>query len=420
MSKDRAETPEAFTYVCVATGNTDMLLQPAYHIGWSGVKNIIIAVATAKFPTESDRRQAIEPAERLKVQLEARGYTLGKSLDYIVANPDSLLEWSKVAERAKELGLPVIANLTGGPKQATFGLDDALRATGMPYLRAFIPKYGDGTTLASSTEPFREWRVAPRETVPLATIFDARGYELLEDGDAKQKTRRFWEINRGYADGLANKVWPNGYREPFDDRARDALALCNFANDATQDYDLIDFDAALRPRSLAAHDASVAMLTDLLGVHGEKSPLQGVRTRNRLWKGMVTGIWLELAILYLLRREHNRPDIRFRHSVEWRRNGVAMNEMDILICKGDKLHLVEVKQSTAVNLKTQTQMFTKLGAIKSDIGGNPVSAWFVAPFLIPDDTQARMLRTKAENAGVTLLMGPTAIAGLVDGIRGLG
>lgn len=411
-SPDEAlQLPEEFTYVCIASGQPQVNLVPFFALGANRVKHVIIIRGMTANPSAAEVAQAQQPADRLRQFFLDRQY----AVEIITGHPDRVVcdAWGKVAARAKNVGLPIIANLTGGPKQVAFGIDAQLSK--LPnYYRLFVGKYPDDCWLISATDPRHEHRIPPAGYLPLADAVAIRGLRLLPE-DTIRRNLREWNALDEYLNGLRDAIWPDGFAAPPAPDAVQTIALLN-----SYTGQINDNNPRLSLRGAGGQLSRGANSIIELFSQGRDVFIDGIVDRQD-WLRMVCGSWLELIIRRaLIDGCAGMHGLEFLYSVAlaWRGERDEVREIDIMIRKGGQLHLVEVKGSVDIKLKVLTGYIATLAATRQQTAGT-VKAWLILPFAGLRGATAKEANRRAQAAGVILLHGDKAISGLIAEVLAL-
>lgn len=175
-------------YVCCATGQMQTNWQALRAYAPERVKGILILVGMSDpvNPSENDRMQAQEPAERFARAAVSLGYPRPKLISGKTASFECwvkpLVQWM---EEVPDKTVPVIFNVTGGTKPMNFGGAQGLR---------------NGLGLGGNLQP--------------RIVYVDRGHALYEQGALPEARRALPEL------ALEDFLAMHGYAEPRESRSR--------------------------------------------------------------------------------------------------------------------------------------------------------------------------------------------------------
>jgi Domain of unknown function (DUF1887) len=411
--------PEAFTYLCNATGYNDANLVPIFQFGHIGLKKFIIQVGTtdAFKPNSNDIAQANAPATWL---MEYAISKLGISSDdvcFIYGNADELAPWKASVELAEKFGLPVLANLQGGTTQMSLGTSDALLASKLDFMRLFIGKAPALTRAAVLIGNSREMvtlpiRDAASSFIPLDTILDLRALKRVEGSD--RHITGFLAKHSVLADHMMQFFCSETTHKKADER----LATLRRLNGVIEVHGKNSSDLVLTD--------DVYLPSGLSKVIKESEVWNNGILRSRQQRQFFGGAWLERAIYNRVANKFG-PDHRFQIllnvSIAKKTETNARpknndNEIDLFLQKGNVLHLIEVKTSSSQ--RNINKSISKLAGVRNAVTSYLATSWLCVPaYSLEDDKDKAKMIALAKSKGVTLLMGPSAVNDLMDQIGAL-
>lgn len=411
--------PDAFTYLCSATGYNDANLVPIFQFGHSGLKKFIIQVGTthAYTPNANDQSQANAPATWLMEYAISR---LGLSKDdvrFIYGNADELAPWKQSVELAEKYGLPVLANLQGGTTQMSLGTSDALLLSKLDVMRLFIGKAPALTRASVIIGNSREMVTLPirpetNSFIPLDTVLDIRALKRVEGSD------RHISGFLGKYSSLADHMMQFFCSDTAHKDAGKRLTTLRQLNAAIEAH-----GKKSSPLILTGETHVLAGLSKLIK---ESAAWDDGVLKTYQQRQFFGGAWLERAIYNRVANKFG-TDYRFKillnvfiakkvdANPQTNNND---NEIDLFLQKGNTLHLIEVKTSSSQ--KNINKSVDKLAGVRNAATSYLATAWLCVPAYWIDDEKAKAkVIALAKSKGVTLLMGPTAVNELLAQIEAL-
>jgi hypothetical protein len=406
-SEGRIALPDRALYLCSASGFVINNVVPIFHLGAHRIVQGVImrGVADPDRPTDVERREAIEPAMRLKAVWNE---DLGRSDDNwnaLTGDPDDYLVWrnhaARVADLARSEDLPILFNVQSGTKQMVAGMAAGLDAAKADWSQLFIGKRPlRASLLVQAGNELRQLWLDPADVggtaVPLQSLFRAAGLAPIAPDEAGLAYDR---ARAAGARRLYEAVWR--------DRRHDALKAVNHANaGCPQDGPLILTAEQFRRAS--------SFYEEVLG----PGALGDGRVDDPDARGFLTGRWLEQFVADELANILPRGAELHRC---WRfaaaPGAAAMLEVDILLQDESQLHMIEVKSGSSY--RELRPYLDRLGAFRHTVGGLAGSAWLVAPFFHLPPEKRKDFEARAAAAKIRLLTGPKSIRSLKNEVKTL-
>lgn len=410
--------PEAYVYLCNATAYAPNNYAPVYQLGKERIRKIVICCGAPEGSTDAgDLKHAIEPAENLRSSLAYR-LDLDDEQDILIlhGDPDRPGDWMKICDKIKQFApdLPVVANLQGGTTQMSLGINDALNASSLVWLRVTVTKPPIRTAVTALFGNSHGEKIVSLgdavEQIPQDLLFASRGLQHEPKGVAG--LRSWYDEN---AD-LADRIWQ---RVSQSHRWARTLALWNKAI-FHADSRAIE-RTGLDLTSLGLSDSQLSQIGRLF--EAEKFPEQAVdgRITPGFFGPFVTGGWLEQAVCNHLRRHFKgKRNFAFTLGVPLRRLGMGEDEgeIDVLVQHGDNLHVIEVKTS-ATGKQVRARHRNQTSNNRQLVGGEMARAWLVMPMLDERHAYLDALKKSCALSQVELIVGVGAMKKLAAQIEQL-
>ncbi len=409
---DDFRVPEAFVYLCCATGFAPNNYAPVFHLGKGRVKKVVICCGAAPESHDpSDQKHAIKPARALQKMLAAQlnpTSTSAVDIQLFYGDPNRPSDWLRLGAFVKAFadGLPVIANLQGGTAQMSLGIDRALETAKLDWLMVTVTKPPIQTAVTALFGNRIDEKFIPlnevAENIPRELLFSVRG---LEPDTIEAKNQRTYYEQRT---DLATRIWD---KMAGSEQARRALAQLNTAN-----YDESSSNAPLNLAALNLAETALRLIADIFELEADN--LQIV---NRHLSSFLTGGWLEQAALnHLTRHFVKRRDVTFTLNVPLCKIGGRdlEGEVDILVQHGENFHVVELKTSAGAK-QLRAKHRNQTANNRNMVGGEMARAWLVMPFLTGDGEYVRQLKASCNLSQVSLIAGLGAFDQLARQIEAL-
>lgn len=412
--------PQAFTYICSASGFNDVNLIPLYHFAKGRIKKLVIQVGVTDVnaPNANEAAHANRPASWLISFANHKFGLQQEDIHLVAGGPDEISVWQDGVTWAEQFDLPILANLQGGTTQMSIGASEALMRSNNDFMRLFIGK-APAVTLAAVLIGNRQEIVAipltdETEWVPLDVALDARDLErvLPSDPDKEQVLGENAELAKNM---LGRFCRVNPHKE-FGRRRGGLIAL----NREIAKFEKMNQE---QQRSTPLDLGDKTKITDALGETICQHALwSNGQLTTKAQRGFFSGDWFEQAMFDLIKEKFPpSKDFELWLNVHIGRMGVAqpdpMNEIDIFIKKRNILNLLEVK--TAATPATIKESIDKLSSVRSAIASNLARAWLCVPMYSDTPFGAEEISGRAAKKGVTLLMGPNAVGDLLKEIARL-
>jgi hypothetical protein len=417
LQEHAVSIPEKFVYVCTATREAVVNLIPPYRLGLPRISKLVVlcGVLDEENLVEGERLDAVQPARWLSGSFARRDLTLDPKRDVLVlyGDPDKVLAWREHANTIAALGLPVVINLSGGPKQVSFGIDlflrPLMRDAGLSYVSVHVSKYPAlARAVCDVGGETHEHDLDGGDIVPFETVLRSKGQQLKAPSREDLDYSAFLGAHRSDILAIGSRAFPNGGAGGvIAPQARTACMIVNRVNAARDKKD--------EPLEFFPQQAKcVEEFLDpdrKLGLVAKDKVLPGPQ------KKVCTGGWLETYLAAYLRDEF--PDLAIQENLQICLSGIGrdFSEMDVALRKREQLHIIELKSSARTT--GLGDALSKLGGKKANFCGRPGMAWFVAPFMTMTAGEAADYEARARQFSVKLLYGPNAIAELVEDIRSL-
>lgn len=423
---DDAEWPERFVYVCNSGSAMSVNLAPMLHAGRGRVAGLVMLVSlvSPNNPTGADKVHSIEPARRLQRAARQLLNLEDTHVRTINGSADLLMPWQDALNEARtfarELGVDqIVYNLTGGRKPCTIGALDG-----------YVAEPGMSLSLISvGSDPFcvrllrrEDGRIVDERPLPvedrltLDQYLAAYGIDEVDPDARRRWQARCREVAPAvrplldWAKGATRDAAQAGIRALHEAVRPQRTVPCTLRVADTREQQRSAFAAALG-RIEAAWRA--AKLPGPEWTH-QGGAISAVRIDDWDTLDLLGGKWLEAVIFErLCRFAEGRENLELAAGVRLAIDGKAEGgEIDLLMLRGDRLHLVEIKAVTvATGLHGD---IAKLAARRNLLGGQQARAWLVAPLLDKDQVRAPKLREAAARENVDLLHGEGAVDMLLD------
>jgi hypothetical protein len=407
--------PDAFTYLCSATGYNDVNLIPLYHFATGRIKKLVIQVGIQdpeKKQSDIVLANASRPASwLLKFVIKEFGIA-PTDIELIPGHPDDIACWETGITWAEQFDLPILANLQGGTTQMSIGASEALMRSHCEVMRLFVGKAA-AVTLASVVIGDNQKIVALPVTkeskwIPVEVMLDARDCEIAPPKDHNKAP--YLMKHAIVAKQMLQRFCPVEPSDPLLDKRREKL---NELKSAIKNH---DGQSAL---DLSRRTSFIEML-------GEDICASAPWKEGRLDKpqrDFFSGDWFEQAIFDLINKHcPSSADFEYRLNVSIRQTEKnkqpTMNEVDIFVKKRNILNLLEVK--TAAGPEFIVSSIDRLSGVKHALTSPLAKAWLCVPLYVgTPEVSADEMTSRAEKKGVTLLTGKNAVARLLGEIKRL-
>lgn len=405
---------EEFSLVCSATGAAQVNLIPLYHLGKERIRRIVLLHGhNGRSDDQLTALQADWPSSWLEdFARDPEGLGLPDDCIKVVhGSAESVFgQWSDAVVWAKDAGLPVLCNLSGGTAQMTAAILLELQEKQVPSFFLTIDKAHSRTRVTGRIGNAMQERVltdsAIRSFVPWNVLTASKHLK------SARTPRKVEELEFQNGNSLhAARIWSAIHQ----DRDRGIAALKKLGARVFTTPKGHPVDAA---------DPDISRIFDQGWEHwnaGALSPLAA---------DFCNGGWLEQYVSDEVAKIGLDKDIfAFAAGLEFadeRRirgsdDPLLLGEFDLVVLEGDQPHLVEVKAVTWAGKEAKVQTWLdKLSAWRPVLGGPPTRAWIVSPFLsFPNDQAKKEFLGRAREAGISLYRGVDAVKQLCADLQGL-
>ena len=148
----------------------------------------------------------------------------------------------------------------------------------------------------------------------------------------------------------------------------------------------------------------------------ENGVIQGIRVTGMAGKAFLGGTWLEAAIYSRLAEKlRGRNEVELAAGVRLPAGNTAdSGEIDLVLLKDDRLHIVEIKAVTTA--KGMHAQLDKLALRRTNLSGPTGPAWMIAPLLDDGIVAEAGLTEMAITASVNFKFGVGAVDAFVNEI----
>lgn len=419
--------PDKFVYVCSATQAAIVNALPIVHAGIERVSKIVIFCGAEDHITKDARliREVIEPARLLQSAISDFSEGITVPTECIYENAFSLAAWTKhmraVVKSASSEGLQVVYNLTGGTKIMSIGgltggrnMPTLVYVSGAPLRTEFLvndqqieaPRAGElSLRQYLSLYGVKEDLADRKQRNEQAILFRHHRSQILTFADLMSRAAVFSRLLRNATDRLFQKNYVSG--EPTDIFVRGDIG----------DVPNGLFEALLK-------------LNGIPGFSFNETPEMSLNVTNERAARFLRGGWLEAALFLSIETEcAGRNDVEVANNVAIRfasapeQTGVRdIGELDVAVMVRSQLHIVEAKTggfSAKASRENAEQSIAQIDVLKRHLLGQFGRCIAVNPTEQLDTLAGRSgdFVKRAENSGIELALGPTAIADTVAKIR---
>ncbi len=405
---------EGFTLICSATGAAQVNLIPLYHLGKERIRKIVLLHGhNGRTDDQLTALQADWPSSWLEDFARAAG-GLGLPDDCIKVvhgSAESVFgQWSEAVVWAKDAGLPVLCNLSGGTAQMTAAILMELQEKQVPCFFLTIDKAHSRTRITGRIGNAMQERVLTddeiRAFVPWQVLTASKHLK------SARTPRKVAELAFQQGNGLhAARIWSTIH----DDRDRGIAALKKLGARVF---------STPKDCPIDAREPEISRIFDQGWEHWKDGNL------TPLVADFCNGGWLEQYVADEVARIGLDGDIfalaaGLEFADERRIRGsddpLLLGEFDLIVLEGDQPHLVEVKAVTWAGKDAKVQTWLdKLSAWRPVLGGPPTRAWIIAPFLsFPNGQAKKEFLGRAQDAGISLYRGVDAVKQLCADLRAL-
>lgn len=413
-SWDEFDNAQEFTLICSATGAAQVNLIPLYHLGKERIGRL--ALLHGHNGHINDRLTALQadwPSSWLEdFARDAEGLALPDDcIKVIHGSAESVFgQWGEAVAWAKEAGLPVLCNLSGGTAQMTAAILIELQERQVPCFFLTIDKAHSRTRITGRIGNAMQERVLMddeiRSFVPWEVLTASKHLKSART-PGKKKELKFQQENGIHA----ARIWSAIHKNRF--RGIGALKRLGALVYRTPDGDPI-----------RTEDPEIARVFDQGWKHwnaGTLSPLAA---------GFCNGGWLEQYVADEVAKiglDNSifdfAPGLEFadQRRIRGSDDPLLLGEFDLVVLEGEQPHLVEVKAVTSAGEEGKVQTWlNKLSAWRPVLGGPPTQAWIIAPFLsFPDNKAEEEFLGRAREAGIALYRGEDAVKQLCNDLGAL-
>jgi hypothetical protein len=405
---------ENFALICSATGAAQVNLIPLYHLGKARIR--CVALLHGHSGKASDQLTALQanwPSSWLEnFARDPEGLGLSdECIKIIHGNAESVFgQWSDAVNWARNSGLPVLCNLSGGTAQMTAAILLELQEKQVPCFYLTIDKVHSRTRITGRIGNSMQERVLADDEI--CSFVPWKVLTASKHLKSARTPRKIKELKFQQSNSLqAAQIWRTIHKE----RARGIAAL-----------KLLGARVFNTPRGnpVDAADSEISRIFDQGWEHWNRGIL------TPLVADFCNGGWLEQYVADEVAKIGLDDEIfDFAAGLEFadeRRirgsdDPLLLGEFDVVVLEGDQPHLVEVKAVTSAGKEAKVQAWLdKLSAWRPVLGGPPTRAWIVSPFLsFPNDQAKKEFLGRAREAGISLYRGADAVKQLCDDLKGL-
>jgi hypothetical protein len=418
-----AAWPERFVYVCSATRSAIVNIAPVAHAGARRVARAVILCGADKGSSSGvDKREAIDPADRLTTWLKSRQI----STEVVRGPPDDPGHWAAALEslllETEAEGLPLVFNAAGGRTQMKLG------ALWRPDPRLLV--------LAVEGNPFRTVLIRTIAGRPRSSVAPRYGnldfhdlfhcHNALEARPSERlETEAFFKLHAGAIASFGQALIDGRTMRLASKIQGPAASLFSGGQFNPGEFELgsksLSLEALRRLETLPGLE-----IREAAGDNTEVS-VTDVRTAKTL-----SGGWLEAMIYNRLRTLADEPRLKVVANLaleDWHApspdgSKADWGEIDVGLLIGDQMHFVEAKAAIFagspqddLDKGARRKALDQLNLFRNRLLGQFGGGWIVNPLARPSDISPAYTARVAKVGEI--FVGPTAIDRLVRRVEGL-